>query len=292
MAWRKVLPMDERVRFVLEVEEGEGNFTELCEAYGISRKTGYKWWDRYEELGMGGLEERVSRPRSCAHRTERWLEDLIEKERRRRPSWGPKKLREVLKEKHGIGKPPAASTIGEILRRKKLIEVRGRARRAVRQWEGSYEEAGGPNAVWGTDFKGWFRTGDGKRCEPLTISDLYSRYVLECAALGDQQYEKTRWVYERVFGEYGLPGAMRMDNGTPFGSTGVLGLWRLSVWWMELGIRLEYIEPGHPEQNGIHERMHRTLKAETARPPRRTLKAQQQRFNRLLKNRVFETKFQ
>lgn len=279
MAWKKVLPMEERIRFVLEAEGGEWNFSELCEGYGISRKTGYKWWQRYVEMGVLGMEERARRPKSSPQRTAQWLEELILTERKRRTSWGPKKLRERLKEKHGIEHPPAVSTIGAIVKRAGLVKERRRRRDPVRAWQGSHGAAQGPNEVWATDFKGWFRTRDGKRCDPLTISDLYSRYVLECRALADQTYERTRRAFERVFSVYGLPEALRMDNGSPFASHGLLGLSRLSVWWLELGIRLEYIEPGHPEQNGIHERMHKTLKAETARPPRATHRAQQHRFN-------------
>jgi len=185
MAWRKVLPMDERIRFVLEAEDAEWRFSELCESYGISRKTGYKWRNRYLEEGLEGLGERLSRAKSCPHGIEASIEELIVKERKRRPSWGPKKLRERLEQKHGIQRPPAQSTIGEILKRNGLIQARRRRRRPVRTWQASYDEPHRPNGVWATDFKGWFRTRDGKRCDPLTISDLYSRYVLQCAALAD-----------------------------------------------------------------------------------------------------------
>ncbi len=278
MAWKKVLPMEERARFVLEVEKAEMSVAELCRRYGVSRKTGYKWIRRYRAEGLDGIRERRSRPHSCPHKTNQDWEMRIITERLKHPSWGPKKIRELLF-RSGLGeKVPAASTIGDIIKCAGLASTRRRRRRKT-YYSGPLTEAMYPNHVWAVDYKGWFRTGDGKRCEPLTISDLYSRYVLEVKALADQSYEQARGVFERVFEEYGLPEIIRSDNGGPFASRGAGGLSRLSVWWVLLGIRPEFIAKGHPEQNGVHERMHLTLKKEATVPASRNLREQQGRFD-------------
>jgi transposase InsO family protein len=278
MAWKKVLPMDERARFVLEVEKGDMNIAELCRRYGVSRKTGYKWIRRYRAEGLEGIRERGSRPHRCPHKTGRELEERIIVERLKHWRWGPKKIRELLLRKNGGGRAPAASTIGDILKRAGLAGKRKRRRRGT-YYGGPLTEPGYPNHVWAVDYKGWFRTGDGVRCEPLTISDLYSRYVLETRALRDQSYEEARRVFEEIFEEYGLPEAIRSDNGKPFASRGAGGLSRLSVWWVLLGIKPEFIVKGHPEQNGVHERMHLTLKNEATVPRSRDLREQQGRFD-------------
>lgn len=283
MAWREVLPMDERHRFVLEAEQGVCTFSELCDEYAISRKTGYKWFNRYLDEGLEGLEERSRVPKSCPHRTQEYVERVVEAERKRHPSWGPKKLADTLATKHTDLEIPAPSTIGEVLKRRGLVKPRRRRSHPVRKWPGRLSEPERPNQVWGADFKGWFRTRDGKRCDPLTISDLFSRYVIDCRALLGQQDGLVRPVFKQIFGAFGLPDVIRIDNGPPFGSEGVLGLSALSVWWIQLGIRVEYIEPGCPEQNGVHERMHRTLKAETTCPPERNIREQQKRFDRWMK---------
>lgn len=279
MAWRKVLPMDERARFVLEVDKAEMSVAELCRRYGVSRKTGYKWIRRYMTGGLDGIRERSSRPHSCPHKTKQEWEIRIITERVKHCSWGPKKIRELLRRKDLGGRVPAASTIGDILKRAGLVSKRRRRRRGAYH-NGPLTEAKHPNHVWAVDYKGWFRTGDGVRCEPLTISDLYSRYVLEVRALPDQSYEKGRGVFERVFEEYGLPEVIRSDNGGPFASRGAGGLSRLSVWWVLLGIKPEFIAKGHPEQNGVHERMHLTLKKEATIPASKDLRGQQRRFDR------------
>jgi len=278
MAWKKVLPMEERARFVLEVEKAEMSVAELCRRYGVSRKTGYKWIRRYWAEGLDGIRERRSRPHSCPHKTNQDWEMRIITERVKHSSWGPKKTRELLFRSSLEEKVPAASTIGDILRRAGLVS-RHRRRSRKTYYSGPLTEAMYPNHVWAVDYKGWFRTGDGKRCEPLTISDLYSRYVVEVRALPDQSYEQARGVFERVFEEYGLPEIIRSDNGGPFASRGAGGLSRLSVWWVLLGIKPEFIAKGHPEQNGVHERMHLTLKKEATVPASRNLREQQGRFD-------------
>jgi transposase InsO family protein len=279
MAWREVLPMDERARFVLEVAKAEMSVAELCRRYGVSRKTGYKWIRRYKAEGLEGIRERSSRPPSCPHKISSEWEERVLLERTKHPRWGPKKIRELLRRKGYGRRIPAASTIGDVLRKAGLVSKR-RRRRRVTYYNGPLTEAKYGNQVWAVDYKGWFRTGDGGRCEPLTISDLYSRYVLGVKALADQSYEGARRVFERVFGEYGIPEVIRSDNGGPFASRGAGGLSRLSVWWVLLGIRPEFIAKGHPEQNGVHERMHLTLKREATIPASKDLRGQQRRFDR------------
>lgn len=280
MAWQDVDPMEERVRFVLKVTREEIGFAALCRQFGISRKTGYKWLTRYRARGLDGLHELSRRPRASPTRIATEVEDLIVRERRRHGSWGPKKLQAVLATKYAVEPLPAASTIGNILTRHGLTR-KPRGRRPVSQPDRRTRTAATyPNAVWAADFKGWFRTRDGQRCDPLTISDLYSRYVVACRIVAGQRSDRVRPVFRQVFRRCGLPEVLRVDNGSPFGSRGVCGLSQLSAWWLQLGIRVEFIEPGHPEQNGAHERMHRTLKAETTRPPAATPPAQQARFDR------------
>jgi len=280
MPWRSVTPMDERFRFVVDAEREEVSLAELCRVYGISRKTGYKWVKRYQADGLEGLRERSRRPQSSPHRTgSEWVERIIGA-RLRHPHWGPKKLRVLLADRHGPEGLPAASTIGSILDRAGLVRPRRRRRRSGRPLVGGLREARSPNEIWAVDYKGWFPTGDGRRCDPLTVSDLYSRYVLAVRVVPDQSYERAREAFTRLFRSYGMPGVIRSDNGGPFASTSAAGLSRLSVWWLLLGIQPEFIQLGHPEQNGIHERMHRTLKRETCMPPARTSRGQQCRFTR------------
>lgn len=265
--------------FILKVKAGERSFKALCQSFGISRRTGYKWWERYREGGVEGLAERSHRPHTCPHASDPvWIERAVDL-RLRHPSWGPRKLRVKLAQRYGRKNLPAASTLGHQLKLRGLVRSRRRRHGRPTVLRGPLTQADSPNRVWAVDFKGWFRTGDGERCDPLTVSDLFSRYVLCCEAVGHQSYEAVRPVFERLFSLYGLPEVIRVDNGSPFASTGAGGLSRLSVWWMTLGIKPEFIVPGHPEQNGVHERMHRTLKAETTRPPAANRRAQQKRFD-------------
>ena len=280
MPWKKVLPMEEKLSFIIRVKAGVLSFAAVCREFGVSRRTGYKWWRRYQDSGLGGLAERSHRPHRCPHRQGAVWTDRVVALRLRHPSWGPKKLRVKLVAQYGSAGVPAVSTLGARLQASGLVRSRRRRRRQPDRSPVSLTVAEQPNQVWGVDFKGWFRTGDGRRCDPLTMSDLYSRYVVCCQVAADQSYAVARHWFEKVFKRYGLPEVIRVDNGGPFASTGGAGLSRLSVWWIRLGIRPEFIRPGHPEENGVHERMHRTLKAETTQPAAATGRAQQKRFER------------
>lgn len=277
MPWRQSSPVSERIQFVQDVARAEGSFSELCLRYGISRKTGYQWWRRFGDEGVSGLEDRSRRPRRFPEATPRHVVQLLIGERKRRPRWGPKKLLKVLARKHPELELPAVSTAARILKREGLIQPRRRRGRPARVLTRSGWGLA-PNDLWTADHKGQFRLGNGRMCYPLTLADSYSRYLLQVKACGSTRHQEARKGFERAFREYGLPRRILTDNGVPFGSTAVIGLSRLSVWWLKLGIAVERIEPGRPEQNGQHERMHRTLKAEAARPPRASERAQQRCF--------------
>jgi putative transposase len=282
MPWKEVFPMEERIRFAVLASKGTEVFSVLCKEYGISRRVGYKWLARYRELGMGGMRELSRRPCGSPKRTKTAIEEMIVRARRRRPRYGPKKLRDLLLREHGAGALPAISTIAKILRRRGLARQRNRRRRGevVRLGEANLTVAQEPNQVWGVDFKGWFKTQNGCRCDPLTITDLHSRFVLCVRAVPAATQRCCRIVFQRIFRLYGLPEVIRVDNGPPFASWGLGGLSKLSVWWTSLGIRVEFIKPASPHLNGSHERMHRTLKADTTQPPSQTVAAQQRRFDR------------
>lgn len=278
MPWRTTWPMDERVRFISECLTGEATMSLRCRRYGISRKTGYKLWARYQAAGPAGLTARSRARHHQARAVSAATEAAVVKARAKYPRWGPRKLRVHLCQQHGPAGWPAASTIGELLRRHGLTRPRPRRPRAERA---AAARPGGltPNALWSADFKGWFRTGDGARCLPFTLMDHASRYLLRCQAVPAGDGATLRPLFEAAFREYGLPEALRTDNGPPFGSTALGGLSQLAVWWIKLGIRPERIAPGHPEQNGRHERLHLTLQQETAQPPAATGRAQQRRFD-------------
>ena len=278
MPWKETCLMDERLMFIAECLKGELPMTALCERHGISRKTGYKWLARYREDPEEGLCERSRAPHRPAHGMDAALAEAIIALRKRRPHWGPRKLHAKLMREAPEQVWPAPSTMGELLKREGLVVARRRRMRAVPVSQ-PFSAVEAANDVWCADFKGWFRTADGQRCDPLTISDAYSRYLLVCRIV-EPTIEEVRPCFERAFREFGLPHALRTDNGVPFASTGAGGLTRLSVEWVKLGIRLERIEPAAPQQNGRHERMHRTLKAETSRPPAANARAQQRRFDR------------
>jgi len=245
----------------------------------VSRKTGYKWIDRSEAEGADRLRERSRAPHVCPHRIDAAFARAILDARHQHPSWGPRKLLSWLATRRPELALPALSTAGDLLKRHGLVKRRRRRHRWVHP--GAPEiVAAGPNDLWTADFKGHFRTGDGVYCYPLTIADQHSRYLIRCTALESVRTEGAKPVFERLFREVGLPAAIRTDNGAPFASTGIHGLCAMNTWWMRLGIRHQRIEPSHPEQNGAHERMHRTLKAETTRPPARTLHGQQRKFDR------------
>jgi putative transposase len=279
MPWREVCCMDEKMRFVGALVADEDSMSGLCEEYGISRKTGYKWLSRYLEQGPAGLLDRSRAPHVMAWAISRAQAHAIMGVRREHPSWGPKKLRAKLQQRAPGQGWPAPSTIGELLRREGLSQPRKRRRRSAPN-PSPLSTAVTANEVWCIDFKGWFRTGDGARCDPLTVSDAFSRYLLCAQMVGRPGYADCRKQLERVFRDYGLPRAIRSDNGAPFASVGAGGLSRLSVWWVKLSITPQRIEPGQPQQNGRHERMHRTLKAECASPPATSRAAQQRRFDK------------
>jgi len=270
--------MEERLGFVEEWNSGEWSMAELCRHYGVTRATGYKWVERYELGGLEGLRDRSRAPHQHPNAVTAEMEDLVLSLRSKHPSWGAPKIHAKLKREHGEQKLPVESTIGEILKRNGLTVTRKR-RRSSRRASEPLAHAGAPNTVWCADYKGWFRTGDGTRIDPLTITDAYSRYLFRCQALKAADYAHSKPVFEAAFREYGLPERIRTDNGAPFGSNGESGLTGLAVWWIKLGIQPEHIEAGKPEQNGRHERMHRTLKQETASPPASSRRAQQERFD-------------
>ncbi len=270
--------MDERVKLVTEHREGEYGITELSQAYGVSRKTVYKWIDRHEKEGWVGLEDRSRAPHSHPNAVEEKIERKLLELKARWPLWGAPKLWVKLREAVGADRCPAESTVSEILRRHGLSGVAKRRRRAV-PTEQPFQDCRETNAVWCADFKGWFRTTNGRKCTPLTISDAHSRYLLCCQGLGGATgFITVKPLFIKTFRKWGLPESMRTDNGPPFASTALGGLSELAVWWVRLGIELQRIEPGCPQQNGRHERMHRTLKEATAQPPRANLAAQQKAF--------------
>ncbi len=279
MPWMETCVVEQRNAFVHDVLRGEACKAELCRRYGISRPTGDRWLARFEQLGVTGLVDRSSVPHHHPHRLSEELAAMIVALRRKHPRWGPRKLRAYLVRQQPRVSWPAASTIGELLGREGLIRPR-KVRRRTPPYTQPFLGYDEPNDVWCADFKGWFTTGDGRKCHPLTITDGCSRYLLDCRALSDQRGERARKVFERVFRIYGLPRAIRSDNGSPFASRGVGGLSALSIWWLKLGILPERIEPGKPQQNGRHERMHLTLKQETASPPASCRRSQQACFDR------------
>lgn len=271
--------MRERTRFVKDVRAGLWTMTELCDRYGISRKTGYKLVRRFEAEGVEGLADRSRAPHRCPHRTPGPAIEALLEAKALHPSWGPRKLlRWIARRRPGLALP-ARSTAGDWLARLGLVQRR-RSRKRWRHPGAGASPTAAPNQLWTADFKGHFRTRDGVYCYPLTIADQHSRYLLRCQALGSIRTDEVKPVFERLFREVGLPEAIRTDNGAPFCSTGIHGLCALNVWWIRLGIRHQRIEPSHPEQNGAHERMHRTLKQETTRPSAANLVGQQQLFQR------------
>jgi putative transposase len=275
--WKVSDVYDERVRFVAAALLCEVSHTSLCGAYEISRETGYKWLARYHAGGWEALRDASRARHGQAAAMDRGIAAALLELRRLRPNWGPKKLRGHL----ALEQPgliwPARSTIGDLLKREGLVVARKRGRSALPSPR-PFAEAVAPNELWCIDFKGWFRTRDHQRVDPLTMSDAVSRYLLVCEIVAPTTAGVAP-VCERLFRERGLPVALRMDNGPPFASTGAGGLTRLSVGWIKLGIRLERIDPGRPDQNGRHERMHRTLKDDTSKPPSANPAEQQLRFD-------------
>jgi putative transposase len=266
---------DERARFVRDFESGHWSMTELCERYQVSRPTGYKWVERRE--GRAGFADRSHAPHRCPHRTSAKLEALIVAARREY-GWGAKKLRQVLRTRYPTRPWPARSTFNEILDRHGLLRKNRRRRKWTHPGAAPLHSER-PNQVWPVDFKGQFKTGDGRYCYPLTVTDHFSRSLLACHALRSVATADAQPVFRALFRAVGLPEAIRSDNGAPFVSIGIHGLCALNLWWMQLGIVHQRILPASPQENGTHERMHRELKRETTRPPSRSLRAQQRRFD-------------
>jgi transposase InsO family protein len=271
--------MEERLRFVARLLEGE-RMSDVCRSFGISRKTGYKIYNRYKDQGLEALSDRSRRPVRYANQLPGPVERLIVETKREKPHWGARKIRELLVRRlAGDLRIPARSTVHAVLDRHGLVK-RARQRRRQKA-QGTPLSAGQtPNDLWCADFKGEFRLGNGRYCYPLTVTDHAARFILACEALESVKEAGVIPVFERLFKERGLPDAIRSDNGVPFASpNGLYNLSKLSVWWLRLGIGIERIKPGQPQQNGRHERMHLTLKQETTRPPRANILQQQARFD-------------
>jgi transposase InsO family protein len=279
MAWKETCVMSERNKMVSDYLSGDYAISELAAQYAISRKTAYKWISRQSAGGWTALVDQSRAPHHHPNAVDTEIEQLLLALKARWPLWGAPKLRRKLLEEAGAQRCPAESTVSEILRRHGLSRMARRRRRSVPS-ETPFAPCQAANMVWCADFKGWFRTGDGNKCTPLTISDAHSRYLLRCQGLSGQTGMVTvQPLFIATFREYGLPGAIRTDNGPPFATSALGGLSLLAVWWVRLGIHLERIEPGQPQQNGRHERMHRTLKEATASPPRANLRTQQKAFD-------------
>lgn len=278
MPWSTSSPMSLRLEFVREALQARTPFADTCARYGISEKTGYKWRARFLAGGPAALADRSHAPQHCPHRMPAALEALLCAERRAHPTWGARKLRARLVAAHPTLAWPAASTLTAALDRAGLIVPRPRRARGAHP-SLALTPPVAPNDVWSTDFKGEFRTGDGHYCYPLTVLDGASRLLLACRARPRIAHTDTQATFRHLFQAYGLPRVIRSDNGPPFASCALRGLSRLNVWWLRLGIVPERIQPGCPQQNGVHERMHRTLKAEATRPPGATGRAQQRRFD-------------
>lgn len=279
MPWQETSLVEERERFIDDHRRGFYTMTELCERYAISRKCGYKWLARYDAGGRPALHDQSRAPHHCPHKIAAAVAQLLLTARRRHPDWGPEKLLQWLEPRYPGITWPAISTAGDLLARHGLVQKR--RRRRTQHHPGVVPPVThAPNDLWATDFKGQFRTGDRIYCYPLTVTDQHTRYLIACHGLLSTRGTGVRPVFDRLFREYGLPRAIRTDNGVPFASTALHGLTALNVWWMRLGIQHQRILPAHPQQNGAHERMHKTLKRGAIRPPRATLAAQQRAFNR------------
>ncbi len=287
MPWKETCAMDQKVQMIGDWLSDEYGVTELSKMYGVSRKTVYKWIERYEAGGSPGLEERPRAPASHPNATPLDMAREIVATKLKHQKWGPRKVLAWLAEQRPGERWPAPSTMGGILKKEGLVKSRKRKQRTL-PYPVPFTECHRPNEVWCADFKGQFKTGDMQLCYPLTITDNCSRYLLLCRGLEHPSFEETQPWFEQAFRGYGLPEAIRTDNGAPFASVGVGGLSKLSIWFIKLGVRPERIEPGHPEQNGRHERMHRSLKEATASPPSHDMRVQQKGFDEFRQEYNFE----
>jgi putative transposase len=276
MPWKETVPMTERIKLITEHLSGDYGVTDLSRRHGVSRRVVYKWIERFEKEGWEGLKERSRAPHHQAGALEEEIEKMILELKQRWPDWGAPKLRWKLEQMLGSEACPAESTVGAVLKRHGLVKAR-RVRNKAVSGTSPLAHCQEANRVWCADFKGWWRTKNGERCEPLTVSDAWSRYLLRCAVVpGGTSGMMVKPHFELLFREYGLPEAIRSDNGAPFASTALGGLTKLSAWWVRLGIRLERIQPGCPQENGRHERIHLSLEKSAARAPRANLRAQQE----------------
>ena len=281
MPWEDRRPMDLRKAMMVDLLENNYQIAELSRKYKVSRKTVYKWIKRFREAGEEGLKERNKAPKYHPNQVGDEIRELIVAMRIKHKLWGPKKIRHKLGKDHPEVRVPAKSTIGKILKQEGLIGPK-RRKLITPPYLAPLSESLAPNDIWTADFKGQFRTGDGKLCYPLTIVDDCSRYILLCRALEHPTHDEVRKWFAWAFQTYGMPKAIRTDNGPPFASHSLGGLSRLAVWFIQLGIKPERIQIGHPEQNGRHERMHRSLKQATAKPPKANMLLQQEAFNAFL----------
>lgn len=278
MPWKMERPMDQKLKLISNWLEEEDDISEIARRFGVSRKTVYKWINRYKEEGIQGLEEKSRAAHSHPNITENIIIDGIIDFKLKHTTWGPKKIMHRLRELYPEVNWPADSTAEYWLKKNGLVKDR-KKRRHVQRYQDHFIDCIEPNDVWSADYKGQFYTRDKKVCYPLTITDNFSRYILACDGLEGPRLCETMACFERIFREYGLPRAIRTDNGTPFAGTGLGGLSRLSIWWIKLGIIPERIDPGEPQQNGRHERMHRTLKESTVNPKIRDIAEQQSKFD-------------
>jgi putative transposase len=278
--WEERKVEQERLRFVAAWMSGERSKVEVCRSFGVSRKTGYAVMARYAERGSDALRDESHEAHTHPNETPAAIVTRIVAARLAHPTWGGRKLRGFLRRADRATAWPVRSTFDQILHREGLVVPRRQRRQFPGPERRACIDADAPNDSWSVDFKGWFRVGDGTRCDPLTLTDNFSRYLFLCKAVARPQFAEVQRALEAVMREHGIPLALRSDNGPPFSSRALAGLSRLAVWLVKIGVRPDFIEPGKPQQNGRHERMHRTLKAETAKPPRETIRAQQRAFDR------------
>jgi putative transposase len=278
MPWKESCPVDERLKFIADWKRGELSMTELSRVYGVSRKTAYKWLGRYQTDGPVGLVEVSRAPRHRPWAVEDAIAECLVGVRKKHPTWGARKIIAFLERQRLGVRLPAASTVAEILSRRGLVRRR-RRRYCAPAYAGPFATCAAPNDVWCADFKGRLVLGNKHACHPLTLSDAYSRYLLRCEGLSQTYCDVVQPIFESAFREYGLPLVIRTDNGPPFSTITAGGLSRLAIWFVKLGVRPERIQPGKPTQNGRHERIHKTLKEETAQPTAATMAAQQRKFD-------------
>jgi transposase InsO family protein len=263
MPWKEVNPMDQKIEFVLKSFQKDTNFTLLCQEYGISTKTGYKWKERFFQEGVAGLDDKSTRPHNSPNQlSEETFCELV-RIKQAKPDWGGKKIQTIYARNHPNETPPSRATVERVLKKAGFVETRKRRRRVFPQRIQNRIKAEKPNDIWTVDFKGWWYTPERERCEPLTVRDDFSKFILAITILKKGDITCVKKEFEKLFKEYGLPKMIRSDNGTPFASSqSLMGLTRLSAWWISLGIRLDRIDPGSPYQNGSHERMHLDMKKE------------------------------